>query len=58
MLGAHAIDYALRRVTVHGRAAALTATEYESLRTLSVHAGRTATDEPYAYTGRALGRFR
>ena len=45
VLGALAIDYARRRVTVGGRAVALTATEYELLRILSVHAGRVVTSE-------------
>ena len=45
MLGALAIDYARRRVTVNGRVAALTATEYEILRILSVHAGQVVTSE-------------
>ena len=40
VLGALAIDYDQRRVTVDGRAVALTATEYEQLRILSVNAGR------------------
>ncbi len=44
-LGALAIDYDRRRVTVGGRAVALTATEYEILRILSVHAGRVVTSE-------------
>ena len=45
VLGALAIDYARRRVTVNGRAVALTATEYEILRILSVDAGRVVTSE-------------
>ena len=45
MLGALAIDYERRRVTVDGQAVALTATEYEILRILSVHAGRVVTSE-------------
>ena len=45
VLGALAIDYDRRRVTVDGRAVALTATEYEILRILSVHAGRVVTSE-------------
>ena len=45
MLGALAIDYARRRVTADGRAVALTATEYEILRILSVDAGRVVTSE-------------
>ena len=38
--GALAIDYASRLVTVAGRAADLTATEYALLRVLSLNAGR------------------
>ena len=45
VLGALAIDYARRRVTVDGRAVALTGTEYEILRILSVHAGQVVTSE-------------
>ena len=45
VLGALAIDYVRRRVTVNGRAVALTATEYEILRILSVHAGQVVTSE-------------
>jgi len=45
VLGALAIDYERRRVTVDGRAAALTPTEYEILRILSVNAGRVVTSE-------------
>ena len=45
VLGALAIDYARRRVTVGGREVALTATEYEILRILSVDAGRVVTFE-------------
>ena len=45
VLGALAIDYERRRVTVDGRAVALTATEYEILRILSVDAGRVVTFE-------------
>ena len=45
VLGALAIDYTRRRVTVDGRAVALTATEYEILRILSVDAGRVVTSE-------------
>ena len=45
VLGALAIDYARRRVTVDGRAVALTATEYEILCILSVNAGRVVTSE-------------
>ena len=40
VLGDLAIDYARRRVTVGGEAVALTATEYELLRVLSLDAGR------------------
>ena len=40
VLGDLAIDYGRRRVTVGGDAVALTATEYELLRVLSLHAGR------------------
>ena len=40
VLGALAIDYARRRVTVGGDAVALTATEYDLLRVLSLDAGR------------------
>ena len=45
VLGALAIDYERRRVTMGGRAVALTATEYEILRILSVDAGRVVTSE-------------
>ena len=45
VFGALAIDYERRRVTVDGRAVALTATEYEILRILSVNAGRVVTSE-------------
>ena len=45
MLGALAIDYARRRVTVDGRAVPLTATEYEILRLLSVDAGQVVTSQ-------------
>ena len=45
MLGALVIDYARRRVTVNGRAVALTTTEYEILRLLSVDAGQVVTSE-------------
>ncbi len=44
-LGALAIDYDRHRVTVDGRGVALTATEYEILRILSVNAGRMVTSE-------------
>ena len=43
VLGGLAIDYERRRVTVDGRAVALTATEYELLRVLSLAAGRVVT---------------
>ncbi len=42
-LGALAIDYAARQVTVDGRPVELTATEYDLLRMLSVNAGRVTT---------------
>ncbi len=45
VLGALAIDYVRRRVTVNGHAVALTATEYEILRILSVSAGQVVTSE-------------
>ena len=45
MLGDLAIDYDRRRVTVAGRPVALTATEYELLRVLSLNAGRVTTSE-------------
>ena len=45
VLGALAIDYERRRVTVDGRVVALTATEYEILRILSVNAGRVVASE-------------
>ena len=45
VLGALAIDYMRRRVTVDGRMVALTATEYEILRILSVSAGQVVTSE-------------
>ena len=44
-LGELAIDYERRRVSVAGRAVALTATEYALLRVLSVNAGRVVTHE-------------
>ena len=40
MLGELTIDYGSRQVTVGGRAAGLTATEYALLRVLSLNAGR------------------
>ena len=43
VLGDLAIDYARRRVTVAGRAVALTATEYELLRVLSLGGDRVST---------------
>ena len=43
VLGALSIDYHGRRVTVDGRPVALTATEYELLRVLSLEAGRVVT---------------
>ena len=45
VLGALAIDYERRRVTVEGRVVALTATEYELLRIFSVNAGRVVTSD-------------
>ena len=45
VLGELVIDYKERRVSVGGRAVALTATEYEILRILSVNAGRVVTSE-------------
>ena len=44
-LGDLAIDYEGRRVTIAGRVVEMTATEYELLRVLSVHAGRMTTYE-------------
>ena len=43
VLGALAIDYDRRRVTVGGAAVALTATEFELLRLLALNAGRVVT---------------
>ena len=43
--GELAVDYGLRRVSVAGREVALTATEFDLLRTLSVNAGRVMTTE-------------
>ena len=43
--GELAVDYDLRRVSVAGREVALTATEFDLLRTLSVNAGRVMTTE-------------
>ena len=45
VLGALAIDYDRRRVSVAGRNVELTATEYELLRILSLNAGRVTTSE-------------
>ena len=45
VLGTLAIHYERRRVTLSGRAVALTATEYELLRVLSVNAGKVMTYE-------------
>ena len=45
LLGDLAIDYDRRQVTVAGRPVALTATEYELLRVLSLNAGRVTTSE-------------
>ena len=45
VLGALAIDYERRRVSVAGRAVTLTRTEYELLRALSLDAGRPVTYE-------------
>ena len=45
VLGALAIDYERRRVTVGGKAVDLTATEFELLRLLSLHAGRVVAFE-------------
>ena len=44
-LGALAIDYGARRVTVDGQRIELTATEYDLLRALAVNAGRVMTHE-------------
>ena len=44
-LGALAIDYRTRRVTVNGRPIELTATEYDLLRVLALNAGRVVTHE-------------
>ena len=43
--GELAVDYGLRRVSVAGSEVALTATEFDLLRTLSVNAGRVMTTE-------------
>ena len=45
VLGALAIDYERRRVAVEGRVVALTATEYELLRILSINAGQVVTSD-------------
>ena len=45
LLGALAIDYDRRRVSLAGRNVELTATEYELLRILSLNAGRVTTKE-------------
>ena len=45
VVGELAIDYGQRRVTLGGEAVELTATEYELLRLLSLHAGRVVTFE-------------
>ncbi|MDE0105483.1 MAG: response regulator transcription factor [Bryobacterales bacterium] len=45
MIGELAIDYERRRVTVAGNVVDLTATEYELLRVLALHAGRVVTHE-------------
>ena len=45
VVGALAIDYGLRRVTLGGEAVELTATEYELLHVLSLDAGRVVTFE-------------
>ena len=45
VLGELAIDYERRRVTVGGKAVDLTATEFELLRLLSLHAGRVVAFE-------------
>ena len=45
VLGALAIDYDTRRVTVDGQPVELTATEYELLRALSLNAGRVSTHQ-------------
>ena len=45
VLGDLVIDYGQRRVSVAGRAVALTVTEYELLRLLSLNAGRVTTSE-------------
>ena len=57
-LGALAIHYEERRCTVAGREVALTATEYELLRALSLNAGRCMTYESllrHAWNGRKAG---
>ena len=54
VMGALAIDYERRRVTVAGREVELTATEYELLRVLSVKPGRGV--ELRGAAGRGVGR--
>ncbi len=56
-----AIDYDLRRVTLSGNPVALTATEYELLRVLSVNAGRVVTHNALVrqvWSGRRYGNPR
>ena len=56
-----AIDYDLRRVTLAGNPVALTATEYELLRVLSVNAGRVVTQDALVrqvWSGRRYGNPR
>ena len=58
VLGDLAIDYDRRRVTVTGRPVALTATEYELLRVLSLNAGRVTTSKTLlnrVWAGRGYG---
>ena len=58
VVGELAFDYARRRVTLGGAAIDLTATEYEVLRLLSLHAGRVVTFETLlrrVWTKRANG---
>ena len=45
VLGELAVDYGQRRVCMSGRTVTLTATEFDLLRTLSMNAGRTVTNE-------------
>ena len=59
-LGALAIYYEARRVTVAGAEVALTATEYELLRVLSLNAGRVVTYDALrrqVWSGREAGDF-